>query len=826
MVPDPSSPKVREAVEELQLYLSDILPPLVVADGLKILMKFPPSMVASQLRDWTSSHYRPGGGINRSDYIHFAMKKLNVMSEFHLVPQELFDHFLEALKGLVLEFCPEAERETLRQNLEHLSEQSGTTSGSVDALILRRSGSGGAAAAAASGPPLSPEELRGLRRFTLLLQQIGQQVPAEGAAEAGSPSALAQALAAAARTSRSQEEFEQKLEKIRELGLEVEMADIFRALGSSLPGWIPPEPRPAGADAGSQGAAVAQAPASAESGSVEAMHRIVAQPEDRAEVASRFNAMVKSAIERFNEGALPQAVTILALAERIVAEKRVDAAAVEVVKSRGDEAIDPDSLRKYAEVPRFHGMLRRVLSFFSATSAKGLLLELLREMKRERRRLILQLLEVHGAPARAEALERLKSAFGQGEGDEKWYFRRNLLYLLRRIPPARDESLEEDIDRAVRHAVVSFPAPLVKEAVANLGQLKHERAESALVSLVETLEGMLIRPAKAAYDPRETRLLLDRVVAALARFGTARARRAVVDHGLKKKSELGDTMARLSELAGQDLSGDSELVERLLAALKSNAPRKVLGMVVHANDQNARHIVEALSTTPSPAVQEALENLARRFPELEIGKAASIALSSLEAAARVPDVADDTRSGELELFGLPALMQHLSGSGLSGTLTLKDAQGEIASEIELRGGKVKSCETGALTGDEAFYQLLERPAPGSYFLAMPAKPEVEEGAEDVSSFKEIVSLCREGMRRFDEFQQTSVVIPDDVRFKATEIRPEHHPEELDGIFVNGLWKLVSTGSTPLECEASVTADAFRIRRQIAHWVESGALTGA
>ena len=33
---DQSSPEVRDAVEELKLYLSDILPPLVVADAFKL----------------------------------------------------------------------------------------------------------------------------------------------------------------------------------------------------------------------------------------------------------------------------------------------------------------------------------------------------------------------------------------------------------------------------------------------------------------------------------------------------------------------------------------------------------------------------------------------------------------------------------------------------------------------------------------------------------------------------------------------------------------------------------------------------------------------
>jgi hypothetical protein len=135
---------------------------------------------------------------------------------------------------------------------------------------------------------------------------------------------------------------------------------------------------------------------------------------------------------------------------------------------------------------------------------------------------------------------------------------------------------------------------------------------------------------------------------------------------------------------------------------------------------------------------------------------------------------------------------------------------------------MKSCETGGLTGEEAFYHLLERPAAGSYLLMV----EAPDRDEDASAFREIDSLCLEGMRRYDELQQTTAVIPDDARLKATDVRPEPHPDELDGIFVNGLWKLASTGSTPLECEAALAAGAYRVRRQIAHWVESGALTGA
>jgi len=818
--PDPSSPDVREALDELHLYLSDILPPLVVADTFKILLKCPTSLTASHIQKWTASQFRAGSPIKLSDYIFYAVKKVYLIGDFRLVPIEPFEKFLEELKTLVLEACPDGEREALQRNLARIAESSGALTASVDALIRGRSGvaeTGGAAA----GPPLSAEEMLGLRRFSLLLERLGRQASLGNLDTGEEPDTLAQVLAAAVRSSRDPRELEQNLERLREIGLEIETADIFRALAASLPGWAPPRPPPPAAEDGSE----EPAPPVPETGAVDAMHRIVVQAEDPAVVAQRFHEMVKTAVERFNEGALPQAVTMLELAERIVAEKRVDAVMVESIRLKGDEGLDLERLRTYAEAPRDHPLLRRVLSFFTATSPKGLLSELLREMKRERRKLLLQLLEVHGPPARHEALERLRTGFGQGEGDEKWYFRRNLLYLLRRIPPARaDVPSEVDLDTAVRHAVLRFPAPLVKEAVANLGQLKHERAEVALLALLDDLEKMLLKPGDSTYDPREMRLILDRVVAALARFGSAKARRAVVAHGLKKKGELGDTIARLSELSGQDLSADPESVEHLLAALKANSPHKVLGMVLHSNDQNAKHLIEALSATPDPEVRRALEGLATRFPNLDVGKAASRALGSLDTGPQAPEAPYDTRSGELDLFGLPGLMQDLADSGLSGSVSLKDDKGGIAGEIILADGKLKSCQVQDLTGEEAFYQLLERPFASAFVFQRRAS---EASAEKPhASLPEVLPLCLEGMRRYDELQQAAALVPDDLKLKRTAVRPDHHPDELDGMFVNGLWKLASGGATPLDCEAALKADSYRIRRQLAHWMETGALTAA
>jgi hypothetical protein len=82
------------------------------------------------------------------------------------------------------------------------------------------------------------------------------------------------------------------------------------------------------------------------------------------------------------------------------------------------------------------------------------------------------------------------------------------------------------------------------------------------------------------------------------------------------------------------------------------------------------------------------------------------------------------------------------------------------------------------------------------------------------------------MRRYDELRLAEALVPDRNVLKPGTARPTPHPEERDGIFVNQLWQKASSGATPVACEASIVADSYRIRRQLAHWVESGALTSA
>jgi Domain of unknown function (DUF4388) len=803
MVEPTADPEVREALTELELYLSDTLPPLVVAGSADLLLRHPPELVAAAVRSWTGAQYGKGAGVSVSDYLFHAVKKIHMLGEFRLVRREALEKYLEELKPLVLADCPEEDRALLAENLTRLAETATASTAAPVASLHRQT-----AAPHVPGAPAAEEVSQ--RRLGLYLQRLESQAR-QALAAPSARAALSETLAAAVRQSQTAGEVEGYLSKLRDAGLQVGTADVFRALASSLPAWV----LPASAD---------WQQAAPSTSALDAMRRMVAEAGDPLEGARRFQELVRAAVERFNEGSLPQAVSTLEAAGRLVAEKKVDPGTVELARRKGDEPLDSERLRICAESPAQHAALRKLLGFFSALSPEGLLEQLAREQKRERRRLLLALLEVHGEPARTAAFESLAVPFREIAA-EGWYLRRNLLYLLRKIPRPAEAPLEEEVEVTVRHAEVRFPPPLLKEAIANLAQLRHEKSEVALAQLLVDLEKALAKPSGAPQDPKELVLLLDRVAGALARLGTPGASRALLDHALKKDPKLGDTAARLAELSSQDLSEDGELVERLLETVKANLPFKLFGLALHQNDQILLHTIGALSGTPAPAVRSSFEEIASRFPDKEIGKAASRALAGFRrgaVAGGTPSAgAPASLTGDLELFGLPALLQSLSDSGVSGSLTLRDPRGQIFGALGLKSGKLRACQTGALSGEDAFYQLLERPAPGQFqFVKMPEAPE-EAGAE---ALKEILPLTLEAMRRHDELKQAAALVPDGAPLRPTQVRPSPFPGEKDGLFQKALWSRVSRGATALECEAEIRTDAYRIRRLLAHWVEQGALT--
>jgi hypothetical protein len=850
----PPNPELEEALVELQQYLSDAVAPLIVADSVMLLMRYPPEVVANAIRAWTGAQYRRGtaAAVPVSDYLYHTLKKIHLMGEFRLVALEPLEAYLAGLRPLILQLCPAEDRAMLIENLGRLGESTVTISQAQN--IFRQATSEGGSArqttsaaaksdGSAGAAPSGAAQADALHRFSLVLERLEAQggfaptgaagaapvAALGGVAPVGGPVPLApgasEALAFAARNAHSAGELEKYLTRLKELGLEAGTDSVFRALSQTLPGWVVPM-----IPAGMAGMAGMAAPP-AESGALGAMRRIITDTEDPAEAGRRFQEMVRAGIERFNEGSLPQAVSMLELAERLTSEKKVDSGTVELVRRRLGDTLDGEQLRKFTEKADQHALLRKVLQFFTAFRPEGLLEEVHREQKRDRRRLILAMLEVHGAPARAAAYQDLSRNPSRAVDEEEWFYRRNLVYLLRRIPRTAEATFEDESEVVVRHAQLGLPLLLVKEAVATLAQYKDEKAEQGLTQMLFEIEGMLEEPEDAPYEAKDLRALVDRVAATLGKLPAPRARRALIDHAAKKQPHLGDNVARLGDLGGQDMSDDTETVEQLLTLLKANLPFKLLGMTLRQNDQNLVHIVEALSGTPTPAVRRSLEEILSRLKGTDAARSAQRALAGFDrpkpaeaavsgesaATAQAAETAAASLQGDLELFGLPALLQSLAESSASGSLTLRGPKGgEAFASLALRQGKLVDIRRGHLKGEVAFYQLFERPMPGQFAFVKGEPP--ESGVA-----REVLPLTLEAMRRYDEFQETAVLVPDTAFLERTAVTATPFPAEKDGIFLQALWERASHGATPVDCERAVESDSYRIRRILAHWVEEGSL---
>jgi hypothetical protein len=819
---------VREALVELQRYLSDDLAPMMVADSFELLMRYPPELVANEIEGWVGAQSsRPGEAVAVSDYIFHALKKMYLMSEFDLISKEQMVSYLEGVSQHVLPFCPEEDRQLLLENLGRLGKAEAGTMASPVEVVHRQSGGKGAqaqtrasaeapaASAAATATATSAELSRGMKQFSLLVDRLGgqsQATAAGGASAAKQEELRTQILTTAAVGARDSSQFEQHRSQLAGLGVNADLGEIFRSLGRSLPGWVVP----AAATGGSEGAP--PIPASRSSRALQRIMSMAANPEEGAE---RFNEMVQAAIEQFNEGHLVQAMTMLELATRIIDEKKLQADVVKATRERLQTKLQEEQLRRYADDPAKHEALRRVMDFFPAFGPHGLLSDLNGETKRERRKILLALLEAHGGSARVVAFTQLKTLVNGDSMNANGYFERNLIFLLRRIPRDAASLLDEELELFVQLSGLENPLIVLRETIRALGQTKHPRAEAALSACLLELEALLIKGEPEPHGAAEQRKLLEQTISALTHLGTPNALRSVANHAFKSQSQLGNTMARLAKLGYQDLSVDRELVARMVKALDQELPSKVLGITVGKKNRNIDCLLQALSCTTAPAVRQKLEEIVQRFPGEGFTAKAAKVLEGLGIKVRTDEAPAKTMTGDLELFGLPNLLQSLADSKVTGNLALLDRENEPMGTLIFGDGQIVASRVGPLGGETAFYQLFERPMPGTFIFTSQSAAAVKKEAKGEPL--EIMPSMLEAMRRHDEFNQARALAPDDVPLKPTDTKPTALRDEEDTAMMKMVWSKAAAGQTPAQCEAAVQADSYSIRRLYMYWIEQGSL---
>jgi serine/threonine protein kinase len=788
---------IKEALLDLRGYLADRLPPLMITDSMNLLLDRPPAEVAPDVYAWAVGQRGTQVLVPLSDFLIHALRKMCRMGELKLVDQARLYPYVRAVGEAILDYCPWEDGDRLREALESLG-RAETVAAKLD-----------------QPRQAPPKNLAIVRRFSLLLERLlhglGTSEVREGGDETGRSKLVSQILTSAVALATDGQELDGQLARLSELGVAAGVEQIFKSLGQGLSAWMPPP------------ALSAELLGLDETGELQAMRRVIVLAEEPVEMTRRFRGMVYAAIEQFNAGNLERAVKMLDLAEGMIKEKLLEDGEVTTIRRRGHESLSQDRLRKWAEKPDHHEQLRRILNFFPfGLGHMALLGELQAEKKRDRRRFLLALLEVHGAPARAAVLEKLE-AYRAGGDDPGPYMLRNLAYLLRLIPRPGEESPDREIPVLAHLAEPGrSPAFLAREVVTGLGAMKEVQAQQALIDLLRLFETEMAREAQGGEQARgEASALLDRICSALARMGTPLAWNAVIDHGLGRRPEMGPTLDRLRELSSQDLSGSPPVLARLLGELQANLPRGLRRFWAGKKDPELICIIDALSGTFTDEVVEAFQAIARRFAGHRFVPAAVRALEGFAARAKAAEASavPVRESGELGVFGLPSLLQSLSEKRTGGALTLRDAEGVVIATLGLEGGRVRSCQAGRLQSEEAFFQLLEKPFAGTYSLSGRSS----EGESSPSGFLDLASVTAEGIRRYGGLQAARALVPDDASLEATGASPTTVPREPDYALVVALWEKACAGVTPRQCEAEIPADSFRIRRALAHWVEEGAL---
>ena len=885
----PDSPAMQEALYDLRRFLSDEIAPLTVADSVSLLLENDPEIMATGIRLWVESQLLRQQSVSTANYFYHALKKIRVVGDLNLVSKDQLAKYLHYLSQYAISCTPPEERQVLASNLTQLEGANPSFDAPVNFFYLQSQNPNPPPTQSLAAPPLMPprdlsnEASRGGgRRFDMLLERLEERTlghngsgyslapppvfgntlnPGFGGGAQNLPGVplvngalAARAYAMAAANAHNEAELEQYLQRLGQSSLQTSSQNIFMTLGQNLPDWaILSNPL---APAGGSSAAL---PARSDS-LLEAMERMVSLASDPKERAKRFDEIVQTAILQFNEGWLGRAASMLDTAQGLITAKEVEASAGNLVRQKGHEKINYERLRSYVESPHQRPLLRKVLGFFPDLTPEGLLAKLRVEEVRNRRRLIMMLLEIHGTDARPAVFQALQETVTE-RSEKIWYFQRNLLHLMHLIPRENDVCSDEEINAIIPFTKLNYPSQVAREALSNLGIKNDRRAEKALVVCLKEYEETLLNIEKTPFQPAEIRLLLDRIILVLVRVATPVAKRAVVEHGLKPEPQLGDTLARLAELGNLDLSDDADLVERILYMLARELPNKLVSMFVKREEKDAVNLIKSLAGTPSPTVRRFFSAVAKKYANHSFGKAAAEALAGFgnseteptTAKAAAPKKDGETRtapaaapasaassihssseteslippaaaalSGDLAIFGLPALLQNLADSRLSGVLTLKNQTGEVIGTITLDEGKIRSSNAKRLRNVDAVYQLLQKPLAGTFQFVQLENLPAGEGAVAGEPL-ELIPVLLEGMRRYDELQASCAVVPDEATFKPLESEPIPHEEEQDQNLVKAVWDSAKAGATAAECENQLIIDSYRVRRLLSHWVERSAL---
>lgn len=346
-------------------------------------------------------------------------------------------------------------------------------------------------------------------------------------------------------------------------------------------------------------------------------------------VTQALDRLVENAISLFNSGDEERSELVFRLVREGLTLPRLGDDMRQAVRSSHESSeLDQTRFTYLVESERSKSFVKAVLSHFSDLQPEALLKSLRFEKDGHRRRLLLSLIRLHGPDVFSLVVEDLQNADKQRFS---WYYMRNLIFLLGKVPPPGDFEHYAAINTVGSHLTNKNPQ-LRHAALTTLNLLG---GQSALDFMIEALDEKRYRPTDLQ-DPRTGRHVQN-IIEFIARYPGEASHQVLAEiacalrcQGFHDAQKLRSITFRELQKMSQHLSAPASnyLVAQLRQELK-NSGIGIGGFAIGVSTDECLNLLSALAGLRTAEAVMVIREVAQRYSRHIIGKRATEILARI-----------------------------------------------------------------------------------------------------------------------------------------------------------------------------------------------------
>jgi hypothetical protein len=391
------------------------------------------------------------------------------------------------------------------------------------------------------------------------------------------------------------------------------------------------------------------------------------------------------AIALFNDDFFYHSIQVFAIIQEIQVEAGLKLEDLKKFQEKG-ELFATQKLEDYTNTRTNCFLIKQALSIFTYWQPRRLFAQLQTDENRRTRRLILKILECYGKDIYGLLLAEL-----QGKGRSlPWWYARNLIYLLGRIPCEDEPKKKQAIDLIYEFWQPKTQRQLLYQLISTLGFIGTEQACNYLIERLKTLE-------PEVDNNRQVEELYQKIVAALISIEADRALEKVIESAVKFE-QLGQHVEKFSRIYLSE-----SLIEQIVARIRKEVSRLKYTFSFLGDKKTALDLLRIIGHMGTESVQEICKDIVKALPRKHelVAEAERI----LAGVMPLPRYARDNWLQRLAVAkNHPEIVCHIYEMGLSGRLSIRTLDG-VECQMDFERGTALRAAVSAyyLERDDAFY---------------------------------------------------------------------------------------------------------------------------